>query len=281
MINSEKERVLVKVKIAYIKELIGHGVEYTYKEGCNESAKGFRYYKNFGNWAKKVKKYEMIILGENYYNYDVSRFIKKRNPKCKVIVFFWNKLVDNLYSHILNDPNVDEFYTFDEEDSKKLNISWNSTFYSKRVKLPTNKIENDAIFVGRAKDREKELLGVKDKLLKANLKLDFNIIKDEKDYIEYKDYLVRLSKSKAILDYNAYNQTGLSLRTMEALFFKKKLITSNKNIKNYDFYNKNNIFIIGEDNWKNLNKFINSKYEDIDDKIIEYYDFPNWIKRFK
>ena len=68
---------------------------------------------------------------------------------------------------------------------------------------------------------------------------------------------------------------------MESLFLKKKLITSNKNIKNHNFYNKNNIFIIGEDKWKDLDKFINSDYEEIDQSIINYYDFDEWIKRFK
>ena len=283
MINlfRKKERILIKTKVPYLQELIGNGIEYTYKSGCVGSGEGWKYWRNFGQWSKKIRRYEIIILGENYYNYDVSRFIKQFNPRCKVIVFFWNKLVNKDWLEIFNDKNVDEFYTFDEEEAKKYNISFNSTFYTKRKKLPINKINKDVVFLGRSKDREKELLNLKNKLEKANLKLDFNIIKDEKDYIEYNDYLKKVSKAKAILDYNAYNQAGLSLRTMEALFFKKKLITSNKNIKNYDFYNKNNIFIIGKDDWKNINTFINSRYEKIDQNIIDYYDFDEWIKRFK
>ena len=90
-----------------------------------------------------------------------------------------------------------------------------------------------------------------------------------------------ISQTKALLDYNAYNQKGLSLRVMESLFFEKKLITTNKNVKNYGFYNKNNIFIIGEDKWQNLEEFINSEYEKINPEIIDYFDFKQWIKRFK
>ena len=116
---------------------------------------------------------------------------------------------------------------------------------------------------------------------KQNIKTNIILIKNEKDYLDYTKYLEMLAESKVLLDYNAYNQVGLSLRTMESLFFEKKIITSNKNIKKYDFYNKNNVFILGEDNMKNLNRFINSPYKKIDKKIIEYYDFDNWIKRFK
>ena len=41
----------------------------------------------------------MLILGENYYNFDVSRYIKQVNPNCKVVVYFWNKLVFDSYSN--------------------------------------------------------------------------------------------------------------------------------------------------------------------------------------
>ena len=68
---------------------------------------------------------------------------------------------------------------------------------------------------------------------------------------------------------------------MESIFLKKKLITNNKNVKNFKFYNKNNIFIIGIDKWENLEEFLNKKYHDIDRKILEKYDFKNWLDRFK
>ena len=277
----KRDRVLIKARDPILDELIGHGIEYTYKPGCVGSGEGWKYWRNFGKWTKNVKQYKYVILGENYYNFDVSRFIKQFNPKCKVIVFYWNKLVFQSYFDILNDPNVDEFYTFDEEEAEKYNFKLNSTYYSKRIKIPENKVVNDVVFLGRAKDREKELVQLEKQLKKKKVKTDFKIIKDEKDFIEYKKYLEMVSKAKAILDFNAYNQRGLSLRVMESLFFEKKLITSNKFIKEYDFYNKNNIFILGEDKIENINKFLNSDYEKIDQKIIDYYDFEEWIKRFE
>ena len=55
---------------------------------------------------------------------------------------------------------------------------------------------------------------------------------------------------------------------------------NNKEIKKYNFYNPNNIFILEEDNFQNINEFINTEYEEIDSEIIEYYDIENWLKRF-
>lgn len=116
---------------------------------------------------------------------------------------------------------------------------------------------------------------------KDNIRSKINIIKNKKDFVEYDDYLQNLRESKAILEIVPENVVGLTIRTMEALFFNKKLITNNKDIKNYDFYNPNNIFIIGEDSEDKIKQFINSPFELIDRKIVEYYDFENWIKRFK
>ena len=62
---------------------------------------------------------------------------------------------------------------------------------------------------------------------------------------------------------------------------KKKLITNNKDIINYDFYNSNNIFVLGEDNLDNIKEFIEKEYVEIDEKIINYYDFYEWLKRFE
>lgn len=279
--KNKRERVLIKAKVPYLRNLIGNGIEFTYKPGCVGSGEGWKYWRNFGDWVKSARSYKYVILGENWYNFDVSRYIKRVNPKCKVIVFFWNKIVFDHYFDILKDPNVDEFYTFDKDEAKKYNFKLNSTFYTKGLTLPENKIEKDILFLGRAKDRKKEIKDIEKILKKNHIKTDFRIIEDEKDYIDYYDYLELLSKSKAVLDYNAYDQTGLSLRVMESLFHEKKLITSNKEIKKCDFYNKKNIFIIGIDKWEKLNDFLNSEYEKVPEEILDYYDFENWIKRFQ
>ena len=106
------------------------------------------------------------------------------------------------------------------------------------------------------------------------------IIENEKDFVPYEDYLKLLVKTKTILDIVDGNQSGLTLRCMEALFFNKKLITNNLDIENYDFYNPKNVFILGKDDMNNIKQFIDSPYELVDEKIVNYYDFDEWIKRF-
>lgn len=49
------------------------------------------------------------------------------------------------------------------------------------------------------------------------------------------------------------------------------------NIRDYDFYRSNNIFIWGIDKIESLRDWLNSPYEDIPSEIINKYDSNNWI----
>lgn len=65
------------------------------------------------------------------------------------------------------------------------------------------------------------------------------------------------------------------------MFYKKKLITNFIKIEEYDFYNKNNIFIIGKDNIECINDFLEKPYKDINEKIVNRYLPKGWIENFK
>jgi hypothetical protein len=63
----------------------------------------------------------------------------------------------------------------------------------------------------------------------------------------------------------------------EALGFKKKLITNNQDIINYDFYNPNNIFIISESNYEVPSIFFETDYIEVSPEIINRYGLNNWL----
>lgn len=55
-----------------------------------------------------------------------------------------------------------------------------------------------------------------------------------------------IAKSKTVLDTPRINQNGLTIRTFETLNQRRKLITTNKNIRNYEFYCPDNIMIVDD-----------------------------------
>ena len=91
----------------------------------------------------------------------------------------------------------------------------------------------------------------------------------------YKHYL----DSRAILDIAHPHQEGLSFRPYEAIGMKKKLITTNSDIKNYDFYNPSNIFVIEDINNVNISdEFLYSPYQEPPQSIVEKYYIKNWVQ---
>lgn len=232
-----------------------------------------------GKWKNEINKYDKFIIFESLYNEKVAKKIKRTKKENKVIVYFWNYIDDN-NKYILNDKNIDEFWTFDKNDAKKYNMKYNSQFYTKNVKIQDEQNKYDVLFLGRPKTRKKDIVDLEKKLKEEGIQTNFKIIENEKDYVSYDEYLKMIAESKCILDYNQEGQVGLSLRPMEALFLERKLITNNTDIKNYDFYNYDNIFILGEDNINEIKEFINKPYKKIDQDIIDYYDFDQWLNRF-
>ncbi|SDQ85131.1 hypothetical protein SAMN05421664_2840 [Chryseobacterium soldanellicola] len=83
--------------------------------------------------------------------------------------------------------------------------------------------------------------------------------------------------SKALLDLTRENQHGLSFRVFEAMALEKKIITDNEYIKNYDFYNPNNILVLNE-TCSNLDKsFFELPYQKIPDDVYYKYTLDNWV----
>ena len=66
------------------------------------------------------------------------------------------------------------------------------------------------------------------------------------------------------------------IRTIECLGAKRKLVTTNSDIKNYDFYNENNILIYSEP--IDLDSpFFKNEYEELPDEMYEKYSLKNWL----
>lgn len=86
-----------------------------------------------------------------------------------------------------------------------------------------------------------------------------------------------VDESCAILDIQHPRQTGLTMRTLEMLGMKKKIVTTNTDIINYDFYKPNNICVIDRVNPVVPDGFYNREYENLDDDIYEYYSIGRWI----
>ena len=96
--------------------------------------------------------------------------------------------------------------------------------------------------------------------------------------ISYQQNLDYTQSSSILADFVISTHKGLSLRTFEAIGYRKKLITTNTEVQKYDFYHPNNIFIWDGKTLDGLDQFIATPYQDIAPAIREKYSFGNWIR---
>ena len=95
---------------------------------------------------------------------------------------------------------------------------------------------------------------------------------------EFEENLAHVMRSRTLIDFSTPAHKGLSFRPFEALGYRKKLITTHTEIKKYDFYHADNIFIWDGIRFDGLDEFLARPYFEIDPAICEKYSFGNWIR---
>lgn len=244
-------------------------------------------------WKKNVNNYNNFIVHASSITMKVPEYILKKNEKAKIFLWYWNPVDKKTNPKKIKSEHIEK-WTFDTDDAKKYNLNYNKQYYFASKNINKNKkIKNDLFFVGSDKGRGIYVNEIYSLLKEKGFKLDFNLVTKEKNkynkeiiskFLSYDTILEKISESKGILEIVQKNQSGPTLRTLESLFFSKKLLTNNINLKNFDFYDENNILIIDIENIdryiNEITSFLKKPYRKIDEKIIIDYEFNNWLMRF-
>lgn len=217
-----------------------------------------------------------ILFAESYhlaYCRGFIKWLKERYPISKTFFIFTNPV--GLYN--MSKVNTlrhlyDDLITFNYDDSVKHCLKYcNVMPYRLPSMMYSDLPKTDVFFIGSNKGRLRLLLDIYHKLTKQGLVCDFYIcgVKAENmeeapgitynQYITYDNVLRHILASKCVLEVLQDSANYVSIRTMEALQYEKKLLTTNKNIVNESFYNSNIIKVI--DSTENDADFINNYVE--------------------
>ena len=66
----------------------------------------------------------------------------------------------------------------------------------------------------------------------------------KRKFLKYAIYIKRALSARAFLEILQPGQSGMTIRTLEALFLNRKLITNNNNARTLDIYHPNNIYVL-------------------------------------
>lgn len=217
----------------------------------------------------------------------------------KVVAYQWDGL--DRFPKVFEYINMFEnFLIFDHNDYEKYkkqypNLKLTENFHFDYDAGIVNKTKSDLVYyIGSyQEDRVKDLVYIVKELEKYPLKFNINLrnysskdllnekhIKFFREEVDYYTNLERTKNSKIILDFKVDIHDGLSLRFFEAMKYEKKVITNNKMVLNYDFYDPRNIFIMHHDPIEGLGEFIKSDYKKLSPELVDKYSFSSWLKEF-
>lgn len=249
----------------------------------------FKYF--FPNLDKKINKEDIIIILDSDVNIFGLSTLNEIYPKNKKILWFFN--TNDYNEKIINKQRkyVDKICSFDENDCFKYNFNYFYKFFplNNIIGKEEKNYQHDVVFIGLNKNRIKKINRVKDILKKYDKTYFFHVLNEKKfkkiegttkKRIDYKETEKYIFNSKILLEFLKEGQTGITIRTLEAFYNKKKLITNNQSIKNMDFYKKENIFIIDDskEDFDIPKEFFLTPFNELDEAIIEKYKIENWVK---
>lgn len=243
----------------------------------------------YGEWKKFKKVYDTIIIFDYVLEKDIIKYVEKKTDS-RVIFWYWNSINRNSPKEFKS--NRCEFWSFDKKDCKKYNLRYNNQFYFP-ITSKRKEILYDVSFVGMDKGRGKKLVELKKSLEERKVISKFIIVEDEssdrlyldkhtvKESLQYDELIEIILQSRCLLDITKEKQSGITLRVLEAMFYSKKLITNNISILEYEFYDSENIFILGLDDISRIKQFINSPYKEVNNIIKKKYEYETWISNFE
>jgi len=219
------------------------------------------------------------------------------------VMYMWDSIKNR--KHTLEFvPFCDRIFTFDRDDALLFNFSFKPLFYLDAysvIRQSKHPIKYDIAFMGTLhSDRYKIAQEVKDWCDRHNLRCFFYFFTQSRIlyYLNLGRKGITVPKSKVsftklsasevveiaassrvILDIQHPNQTGLTMRTLETVGSGKKLITTNNKVREYDFYEKDNVSIIDRLNpVQNLKlSFFEASYRTISEEKIMNYSIGNWL----
>lgn len=228
----------------------------------------------------------------------VKRFIKSPH----ISLFTWNPVLDYNQSAWVRRSHIRtlkglgaRIYTFDPDDASNYGLTLTNQVYRDVSEYLDGDMtpDLDIYFVGQDKGRWDELKHWMAVAHKAGLATCFHVVKDKQGHyspqdltqlssggLSYQDNIQMIRRSRCLLEIVQKNQSGLTVRSLEAAFFGKKLISNNLRMKHSVLYDPGRVFLIGHDDPNRLREFVESPFVAVAPDVLKNFDFSHWCRQF-
>lgn len=257
-----------------------------------------RYYRDNTN-VQADYDYVFVVNGQTLSS-GVLKEWREQFKRAKFFLYMWDSFGNRKYV-IDNLKYFDHAFTFDREDALQHGIHFRPLFFSSGFEKSSDpQVQWDISFVGTAHTDRYAVASKVAKGLGADVRAYWYLFLQAKwvywlyrvinpgfrpaklddfrfDPLTKADVQRIFYGSAAVLDIEHPRQTGLTMRTLETLGARKKLVTTNASVKSYDFFSPNNICVINRENPVVPSDFLQTPYIDVDPAIYERYRLEGWM----
>lgn len=286
--NSILFKILLRLKF---RSLIKKAIEQYYTNLLNDiNGKHFDY---------------VFVINPEALDYNTMSKLKQEclgvNKQCHFVLYLWDSLKNKPNAPKLF-PLFDKVSTFDRKDSDDFNINLIPLFYTRTFDAkyyPVQPLKYDVCFIGTAHSNRLKYLDEilrlisKDKQISKYIFLFFHsrllfLIKklfcksNNKYRINFESLptvkvVDAIISSAVVIDIHHPSQHGLTMRTIEAVGLNKKIITTNAEIKKYDFYDPKNVYVYQSGDSKLPDEFLSTSTTHF--KNREMYSLKCWVEK--
>ena len=260
-----------------------------------------KYYRGILSELKNVSIDYIIVIKCDMIDTKVLKSFKDSFPHAKLCLYLWDskKNIKGINKKI---DLFDFASSFDRFDCLKDNrLKFRPLFFSSGPINESPKKKSDLCFCGTIHtDRYYILKRISDEAIAYGLTVNtFAYLQAKFMFFFYKvfgkgfkkakktefsfkkktmeEILIMESESDVVIDIQDPKQSGLTMRTIEMVGANKRFITTNRDVENYDFYNKDNILIIDRNDPHLDFSFFGKEYQKIPQHIYERYSIKSWI----
>ncbi|MCR5502348.1 MAG: hypothetical protein K6F53_05025 [Lachnospiraceae bacterium] len=220
-------------------------------------------------------------------------WLKARNPEARIIFMYWNPVERSSVSVDELRPLGIDIRTYSKKQCEIYGIGYSSFFYCESMyrKALSEKpeIAYDVIFAGKDKGRLKRIRDYIDRNALRDINWYFYVTADHiwerfrsREYrrqISYSKLMTLENRAKAILECVPSDRADITMRVIDALVLRKKLITNAAEVRDCEWYDPENVFIAGQDDPDRLKDFLESGYREPEEALWSGYRIGNWIER--
>lgn len=256
------------------------------------------YYDKFLSSLPSSIDFVFIIRGSSITSSTMNK-IRNKYPKAYYVMYQWDSVKNNARAKEIA-RYFDKVLTFDIVDAKQYGWEYRPLFFTEGIN--NEKKDIDVSYICSIHSERIQILNkLKDICNKKGIDLFTYVFSNKMIFFKRKyishvpEYIIAdkndikfvplstsatetiYKRSKVVVDYTNPNQTGFTMRTIECIGNRCKLITNNKEILNADFYTPNNFYVYDGLDIAIPETFLNTEYQEMDSSKLKFYSLDGWI----